>query len=172
MPGGRLFDEPDADFVGGPEDSENCAFPLCIVHWAGVGLDVDKRLFKPAARASNGSALSRENVGHDAAVPWWRLWRSWPGGVAALWRRSLRFRTILVTIGVATLCAFAWLAVAAWRGRCRLGVAGSVTALGQGWLNPWYAGWGVSLSATEEDRLAWVLAVGLTAFLLLDVVPR
>jgi alpha-1,6-mannosyltransferase len=85
---------------------------------------------------------------------------------------GLGHRTILVTIGVATLCAFAWLAVAAWRGRCRLGVAGSVTALGQGWLNPWYAGWGVSLSATEEDRLAWALAVGLTAFLLLDVVPR
>ena len=51
-------------------------------------------------------------------------------------------------------------------------VSGSVAALGQGWLNPWYASWGVSLSATEEDRLAWVLAVGLTAFLLGDVVPR
>ena len=35
-------------------------------------------------------------------------------------------------------------------------VSGSVAALGQGWLNPWYASWGVSLSATEEDRLAWV----------------
>jgi hypothetical protein len=47
-----------------------------------------------------------------------------------------------------------------------------VAALGQGWLNPWYASWGVSLSATEEDRLAWVLAVALTAALLGDVVPR
>jgi len=51
-------------------------------------------------------------------------------------------------------------------------VSGSVAALGQGWLNPWYASWGVSLSATEEDRLAWVLAVALTAALLGDVVPR
>ena len=58
------------------------------------------------------------------------------------------------------------------RARRRLGVSGSVAALGQGWLNPWYASWGVSLSASEEDRLAWVLAVGLTAFLLVDVVPR
>jgi hypothetical protein len=44
-------------------------------------------------------------------------------------------------------------------------------ALGRGWLNPWYASWGVSLSATEEDALGWV-AVGLTAFLLLGAVPR
>ena len=85
---------------------------------------------------------------------------------------GLGHREILVTIGLATLAAFAWLAREAWRGRRRLGVSGSVAALGQGWLNPWYASWGVSLSASEEDMLAWVLAVGLTAFLLLDVVPR
>ena len=85
---------------------------------------------------------------------------------------GLGHREILVTIGLATLAAFAWLALEAWHGRRRLGVSGSVAALGQGWLNPWYASWGVSLSATEEDRVAWVLAVGLTAFLLGDVVPR
>ena len=85
---------------------------------------------------------------------------------------GLGHREILVTIGLATLAAFAWLAGEAWHGRRRLGVSGSVAALGQGWLNPWYASWGVSLSATEEDRVAWVLAVGLTAFLLGDVVPR
>lgn len=85
---------------------------------------------------------------------------------------GLAHRTILVTIGLASVAAFAWLAVSAWRGRPRLGVAGSVAALGQGWLNPWYASWGVSLSASDEDRLAWLLAVGLTGFLLLDVVPR
>jgi hypothetical protein len=85
---------------------------------------------------------------------------------------GLGHREIIVTIGLGALAAFAWLALEAWRGRRRLGVSGSVAALGQGWLNPWYASWGVSLSASEEDRLAWVLAVGLTAFLLLDVVPR
>lgn len=85
---------------------------------------------------------------------------------------GLGHRTILVTIGLATLVAFAWLARSAWRGRPRLGLAGSVAAIGQGWLNPWYASWGVSLSATEDDGLAWVVAVGLTGFLLLDVAPR
>jgi len=85
---------------------------------------------------------------------------------------GLGHREILAVIGLATLAAFGWLALEAWRGRRRLGVSGSVAALGQGWLNPWYATWGVSLSASEEDTLAWVLAVALTAFLLLDVVPR
>ena len=50
-----------------------------------------------------------------ARVPWWRLWRAWPGNVAGLWRRSLRFRTILVTIGLTALAvviACVWMALA------------------------------------------------------------
>jgi hypothetical protein len=85
---------------------------------------------------------------------------------------GLGHRATLATLTLATVVAFGWLALEAWRGRRRLGVSGSVAALGQGWLNPWYASWGVSLSASEEDRLAWALAVGLTGFLLLDVVPH
>jgi two-component system sensor histidine kinase MtrB len=45
----------------------------------------------------------------------WRLWRAWPGNIAALWRRSLRFRTILVTLGLTTLAvlvACVWMALA------------------------------------------------------------
>lgn len=48
-------------------------------------------------------------------VPWWRLWRAWPGEIAALWRRSMRFRTILVTIGLtalAVIVACVWMALA------------------------------------------------------------
>jgi two-component system sensor histidine kinase MtrB len=48
-------------------------------------------------------------------VPWWRTWRSWPGTIAGLWRRSLRFRTILVTIGLTALAvvvACVWMALA------------------------------------------------------------
>jgi two-component system sensor histidine kinase MtrB len=42
-------------------------------------------------------------------------WRSWPGQVAALWRRSLRFRTILVTLALTALTvlvACVWMALA------------------------------------------------------------
>jgi two-component system sensor histidine kinase MtrB len=28
----------------------------------------------------------------------WRSWRSWPGQVAALWRSSLQFRTVGITV--------------------------------------------------------------------------
>ena len=50
-----------------------------------------------------------------ATVPWWRMWRAWPGDIAALWRRSMRFRTILVTIGLtalAVIVACVWMALA------------------------------------------------------------
>lgn len=45
----------------------------------------------------------------------WRHWRSWPGNITALWRRSLRFRTILVTLGLTALAvvvACVWMALA------------------------------------------------------------
>jgi hypothetical protein len=84
---------------------------------------------------------------------------------------GLGHRPQLVVIALLLAGAFALLALAAWRGRTRLGVAGSALALGQGWLNPWYASWGVALSAPEQDRLAHGLALGLTAFLMLDALP-
>ena len=45
----------------------------------------------------------------------WRDWRSWPDSLASLWRRSLRFRTILVTLALtalAILVACIWMALA------------------------------------------------------------
>ncbi len=48
----------------------------------------------------------------------WRDWRAWPGNIAALWRRSLRFRTILVTIALSALAiavACVWMALAIHR---------------------------------------------------------
>lgn len=44
----------------------------------------------------------------------WRDWRSWPENLSSLWRRSLRFRTILVTLALtalAVLVACLWMAV-------------------------------------------------------------
>jgi len=45
----------------------------------------------------------------------WRDWRSWPESLTNLWRRSLRFRTILVTLALtalAILVAGIWMALA------------------------------------------------------------
>ncbi|KAA9152288.1 HAMP domain-containing histidine kinase [Microbacterium lushaniae] len=44
-----------------------------------------------------------------------RGWRSWPGRITALWQRSLRFRTIMITLAltaVTVLVAFIWMALA------------------------------------------------------------
>jgi alpha-1,6-mannosyltransferase len=84
---------------------------------------------------------------------------------------GLGHRASLAVIGSATLAAGAFLAVQAWRGRLRLGLAGVLAAALQGWLNPWYAVWGVALAAPEEDGTAQVLAVALSALVLRDALP-
>lgn len=84
---------------------------------------------------------------------------------------GLGHRATLVVIGSATLAAGGWLALQAWRGNPRLGLAGVLAAALQGWLNPWYAVWGVALAAPEEDGTAQILAVGLSALVLRDAIP-
>jgi hypothetical protein len=81
-------------------------------------------------------------------------------------------REALVLVTFAVLVVVAGLLVAAWRGRLALGVGGSLLALAQGRLNPWFGIWGISLAGTDEDVWGRVLAVGLTALLLVDVLPR
>jgi hypothetical protein len=84
---------------------------------------------------------------------------------------GLGHRPIVVLIGVLTLAAAAWLGAQAWRGNVRLGLAGVLLAVLQGWLNPWYALWGLALAAPEHDRTAQVLAIALSAFLVTDALP-
>ena len=48
----------------------------------------------------------------------WRDWRRWPDNLARLWRRSLRFRTILITLtltALAVVVACVWMALAIQR---------------------------------------------------------
>lgn len=50
-----------------------------------------------------------------AALPTWREWRAWPENVVHAWRRSLRFRTLAVTLGLTALTvlvALVWMALA------------------------------------------------------------
>jgi alpha-1,6-mannosyltransferase len=84
---------------------------------------------------------------------------------------GLSHRPTVVVIGLLTLAVALWLALQAWRGHVRLGLAGVLLAALQGWLNPWYALWGLALAAPEDDRTAHVLAVALSGFLLFDALP-
>jgi hypothetical protein len=69
------------------------------------------------------------------------------------------------------LLALPWLLREALRGKARLGLASILLLLASPWLLPWYAVWAVPLAAVEEDRLAWVLALALSAYLLPNRVP-
>jgi hypothetical protein len=73
------------------------------------------------------------------------------------------------------LAAFAvfylWLLWEAWRGRARLALAACGLLLATSWLQPWYAVWAVPLAAVEEDTLARLLALGLSAYFLRDALP-
>jgi hypothetical protein len=72
----------------------------------------------------------------------------------------------------AALLATAPLAVAlpslvrsARRGRPRLGLTAILLLLASPWVLPWYVVWTVPLAAIEEDRLGWMLALALCAYL-------
>ena len=50
-----------------------------------------------------------------APLPTWRDWRAWPDTVVHAWRRSLRFRTVALTLGLTALTilvALVWMALA------------------------------------------------------------
>ena len=72
---------------------------------------------------------------------------------------------------VPLLVAVPWLVRSARRGRPRLGVASILMLCASPWVLPWYAVWVVPLAAVEEDGLAWVLALAVSAYLLPDRVP-
>jgi alpha-1,6-mannosyltransferase len=72
---------------------------------------------------------------------------------------------------VPLLVALPWLVRSARRGRPRLAVT-SILMLGASpWVLPWYAIWVVPLAAIEDDGLAWVLAIAVSAYLLPDRIP-
>jgi hypothetical protein len=71
----------------------------------------------------------------------------------------------------AEIAALLVFAVFAWRGQLRLGLAAIVWALLTTRLNAWYAIWGISLAAADdEDRWGRVLAVAMTGYLLSDAI--
>ena len=72
---------------------------------------------------------------------------------------------------VPLLAAIPWLVRSARRGRPRLGLASILLLCASPWVLPWYAVWVAPLAAVEEDGLAWVLALALSAYLLPDRVP-
>jgi alpha-1,6-mannosyltransferase len=122
-----------------------------------------------------------------AAVASWRYGTGWLdafGPVARNLREGARYSipsrleslgvphgaAVGILIGLFGL-AYLWLLREAWRGRARLGLAAGLLLVAAPWLVPWYAVWTVPLAAIEEDRIARLLALALSAYLLRDAVP-
>jgi hypothetical protein len=69
------------------------------------------------------------------------------------------------------LVALPWLVRSARRGRPRRALTTSLLLCASPWVLPWYAVWVVPLAAIEDDGVAWVVALALSAYLLPDRVP-
>ena len=84
---------------------------------------------------------------------------------------GLPHRGVLVALTAAFVAGYVVLALQARRGLPRLARGGELVALTSGWLNPWYSMLYMPFAGLERDRLAQVVAVGLTGYFLLDVLP-
>lgn len=95
------------------------------------------------------------------------------GGVHWLTELGLRHRYAVVLGGLAFAGVYLALLRSAWRsGRARLSLAATALLLTSSLLRPWYALWPLGLAAVEEDGLAAVAALALSAYVLFaDAVP-
>jgi len=119
------------------------AFLAYSYHWLTI--------FSPVANQLRSSS--------SLGLPYWASRLGFP-------ERYARYGLVL-----AFVVAYAWLAWQAWRGRARLALASCLLLLATSWLQPWYAIWALPLAAIEEDTLARVLAVALSAYFLRDAIP-
>jgi hypothetical protein len=95
------------------------------------------------------------------------------GGVHWLTELGLRHRYAVVTGALVFAAVYLALCRSAWRsGRAHLSLAATALCLTSSLLRPWYALWPVALAAVEEDELAGLAALALSAYVLFaDAVP-
>jgi hypothetical protein len=175
--------------VGGRRFAGGAAWAVAIgIKWsAGLLLPLlvlQRRLWRPGSfLAGLGSALAM--LALLATVLYGTEWLGALQRLSAQGRRTdgslglaplltdlgLSHRAVLVTLAAVFLVGYAWLALQSLRRLPRLARGGELVALTQGWLNPWYAALYTPFAGLERDRLAQVVAVLLTAYFLLDVLP-
>ena len=106
---------------------------------------------------SNFSGLGRREAGFSIAS---RIAQLGIGETAATWL----LRAVL-------LAGVVWLVGQAVRGHVRIGLAAGLLLATSTWILPWYALWPVGLAAAEDDGLAQLVGVALSAYLMADRVP-
>ena len=145
-----------------------------------------------AARArgrSTGTLALVATLVAGGAVATWRYGLHWLGALGPLAENAVRrtsyalpsrLEQLGLPHGVALGIAFAllaaglaWLARDALAGRARLGTAACLVLATTPYLAVWYLAWAVPLAAPEDDdRLARLAALGLTAYLLPQTIPH
>ena len=145
-----------------------------------------------AARArgsSTGALVLVATLVAGGAVATWRYGLHWLGALGPLAENAVRrtsyalpsrLEQLGLPHGVALGIAFAllaaglaWLARDALAGRARLGSAACLVLATTPYLAVWYLAWAVPLAAPEDDdRLARLAALGLTAYLLPQTIPH
>ena len=145
-----------------------------------------------AARArgsSTGALVIVATLVAGGAVATWRYGLHWLGALGPLAENAVRrtsyalpsrLEQLGLPHGVALGIAFAllaaglaWLARDALAGRARLGSAACLVLATTPYLAVWYLAWAVPLAAPEDDdRLARLAALGLTAYLLPQTIPH
>ena len=145
-----------------------------------------------AARArgsSTGALVMVATLVAGGVVATWRYGLHWLGALGPLAENAVRgtsyalpsrLEQLGLPHGVALGTAFAllaaglaWLARDALAGRARLGSAACLVLATTPYLAVWYLAWAVPLAAPEDDdRFARLAALGLTAYLLPQTIPR
>jgi len=142
-----------------------------------------------AHRRSTGTLALVATLVGGGAVATWRYGLHWLGALGPLADNAVRrtsyalpsrLEQLGLPHGVALGIAFAllaaglaWLARDALAGRARLGTAACLVLATTPYLAVWYLAWAVPLAAPEDDdRLARLAALGLTAYLLPQTIPH
>ena len=84
---------------------------------------------------------------------------------------GLGLHTAEVLCVLAFALLYLWILREAWHGRRRLSLAATGMCLAVAWLMPWYASWPIVLAAFDLDLAGILLGLGLSGYLLLDVLP-
>jgi hypothetical protein len=123
------------------------------------------------------------------AVATWRYGSDWLGALGPLADNAVRRTSYAlpsrleqlglphgISFGIAIallVVGLGWLARDALSGRARLGTAACLVLATTPYLAVWYLAWAVPLAAPEDDdRLARLAALGLTAYLLPQTIPH
>jgi hypothetical protein len=142
-----------------------------------------------AHRRSTGTLALVATLVAGGAVATWRYGLHWVGALGPLADNAVRPtsyalpsrleqlglpRGVALGLAIALLAAgLAWLARDALGGRARLGTAACLVLATTPYLAVWYLAWAVPLAAPEDDdRLARLAALGLTAYLLPQTIPH